>query len=313
MIDRFNQPLKSILVATTAALSVFGMPVRKQFVVAHHIYNWWMMLWRFPTRRWRTLPDVLLVGVSKAGTSTIAASLARHPQFHPPLYKEPHYFDLHPHEDVSWYRAYFPLRVHRWLISDRLGGTFVTGDFTPSYYLLPHVAERIRRELRRPRIILSLRNPIDRAYSHFKDSRSIGYEVLERFEDALHAESYRLRGELEKMERNPNYCSQKLLSFGYKTRGIYADYLRRWRQHFDAGEMLVLNFDDWSRNPAETYARICDFLGLRRRPLATYAAYNVNEHAFPDVAPQTRRQLAEFFEPHNRALYDLVGTDFGWQ
>jgi hypothetical protein len=312
VIDRFNQPLKSILVAVNAVLSGFGMSLRKQFVVGQQIYKWWMILWRFPTRRWRTLPDVLLIGVSKAGTSTIAAHLARHPQFHPPLYKEPHYFDLHPHEDLSWYRAYFPLTIRRWLI-DGLGGTFVTGDFTPSYYLLPHAAERIRRELRHPRIILSLRNPIDRAYSHFKDSRSIGYEILDRFEDALLAEPHRLRGELDKMERDPNYCSSNVLSFGYKTRGLYVDYLRRWRQHFDADEMLVLDFEDWKRNPADTYARICDFLKLRRTPIADFTAYNVNAHVFPEVVPQTRRQLAEFFEPHNRELYRLLGTDFGWR
>jgi len=313
LIDRFDQPLKSILVAVTGVLSRFGMPVRKQFVVAQQIYKWWMILWRLPTRRWRTLPDVLLIGVSKAGTSTIAANLAKHPQFYPPLYKEPHYFDLHPQEDVSWYRAYFPLKIRRWLIADRLGRTFVTGDFTPSYYLLPHAAERIRRELRRPRIILSLRNPIDRAYSHFKDSRSIGYEIFERFEDALQAEPHRLRGELVRMERDPTYCSHKLLSFGYSTRGIYVDYLRRWRQHFGPDEMLVLNFDDWVREPATTYARICDFVGLDRIPLAAYAAYNVNEHAFPEIVPRTRRQLADFFAPRNHALYDLLGTDFGWQ
>jgi hypothetical protein len=197
VIDRFDQPLRSVLVAVTAVLGAFGVPVRRQFVVAKHIYRLWMILWRLPTRRWRTLPDVLLIGVSKAGTSTISASLARHPHFHPPLYKEPHYFDLHPHKDLGWYRAHFPLQIRRWLACDGLGRTFVTGDFTPSYYLLPHAAERIRRELRTPKIILSLRNPIDRAYSHFKDSRSIGYEVLERFEDALQAEPYRLRESLK--------------------------------------------------------------------------------------------------------------------
>jgi hypothetical protein len=77
--------------------------------------------------------------------------------------------------------------------------------------------------------------------------------------------------------------------------------------------MLVINFDDWVRNPAETYARICEFLGLRRTSLTAYTAYNVNGHAFPEVVPGTRRQLAAFFEPYNRALYDFLGTDFGWR
>ncbi len=312
MIDWFAQPLKSVLVGVTAVLQWFGMPIRRQFVVAKTIYQAWMRLWRLPTRRLRTLPDVLMVGVSKAGTSTLSAYLAKHPQFHSPVFKEPHYYDLHPDQDVSWYRAHFPLELHRWLVQKIFGGRFVTGDFTPSYYLLPHAPGRIQRELPRPKIILSLRNPVDRAYSHFKDSRSIGYEVFERFEDALEAEPYRLRGELERMQEDPNYCSEKLLGLGYRTRGIYVEYVRGWLQHFSDDELLVLNFDDWIRDPNEVYARICDFLGLQRISLAAYSARNVNEHVFPELDQRTRDQLREFFVPHNRALYELLGTEFDW-
>jgi Sulfotransferase domain len=313
LIDRFAQPLKTVLIAVTSLLRLFGVPVRRQFVVASWIHRCWVLAWRRPTRRWRVLPDVLLIGVSKAGTSTLSAWLARHPQFHPPLYKEPHYLDLHAHEDVSWYRAQFPLQARRWLSTQVLGARFVTGDFTPSYYLLPHAPERTRRELGSPKIILSLRNPIDRAYSNYKDSRSIGYEVLDRFEDALAAEPVRLRGELEKMERDPRYCSKALLSFGYKTRGMYINYVRRWRQYYPESDLLILNFDDWRCRPAEVYARICEFLQISRVALGDYAAYNVNEHSFPDIDPRVRRSLGEFFRPYNQALYADLRTDFNWQ
>ncbi|GLQ87929.1 hypothetical protein GCM10007898_14970 [Dyella flagellata] len=313
MIDRFSQPLKSVLVAVTSLLRWSGVPVRKQFVVAAWIHKCWVILWRTPTRRLRTLPDVLVIGVSKAGTSTIAAYLAQHPDFHPPLYKEPHYFDLHPQENVEWYRAQFPLRMHRWLAKKAFKRPFVSGDFTPSYYLLPHAPERTRRELGSPKIILSLRNPIDRAYSHYKDSRSIGYEIMDRFQDALKAEPTRLRGELEKMEKDPNYCSKALLSFGYKTRGIYIRYIQHWRRWYPDSDMLILNFDEWIKQPDDAYAKICDFLGIRRWALGRYAAYNVNEHAFPEIPSDVRRELAAFFEPHNQALYEYLKTDFCWQ
>jgi hypothetical protein len=312
VIDRFAQPLRCLLQAVSLTLTGLGVHPRRQFVLCQRLYESWFRLWNVPTRHWRVLPDVLLIGVTKGGTSSLSNYLSLHPDFHPPIYKEPHYFDLHANKDAGWYRAHFPLRVRKWLSVGLQGRPFLTGDFTPSYYILPHGPRTSRALLGDIKIIISLRNPIDRAYSHYRDSRRIGYEVLEHFEDALKAEGVRLRGEVERMEREPNYCSEPLLSFGYRTRGIYIDFIKRWREYYPDPSILVLNFDEWSRSPQRVFARICEFLGLGSFELPEYPAINVGGPAEEAMSSKVRESLAVFYKPHNEALYAYLGTDFGW-
>jgi hypothetical protein len=115
------------------------------------------------------------------------------------------------------------------------------------------------------------------------------------------------------MEKDPCYCSEPLLSFGYRTRGIYINYLKRWRRFYPAGRMLILNFDDWITQPEDAYLRVCDFLGIRRASLNKYRAYNVNEHSFAPIDPCVRQELAEFFRPYNLTLSEYLGMGFDWR
>ena len=153
---------------------------------------WWAMhRLSYP---WRKLPDFLIVGVMKGGTTSLFRYLVRHPQVLPPFRKEIKYFDCNYINGQNWYQAHFPLK------KKFVGGSKLTGEATPYYIFHPQAPMRIAEALPEAKIIILLRNPIDRAYSHYQHMVRVGREPLS-FEEAIAAEPERLAGEAEKIGR----------------------------------------------------------------------------------------------------------------
>ena len=108
---------------------------------------------------------------------------------------------------------------------------FLTGEATPTYLHHPLTAKRISELLPNIKLIILLRNPIDRAYSHYQMEKRLGYEEL-TFEEAINFETSRLEGESEKMFKDPNYYSYERQIYSYLTSGIYVDQLKLWMNYF---------------------------------------------------------------------------------
>jgi Sulfotransferase domain len=142
----------------------------------------------------RPLPDFLILGAQKAGTTALYAYLRRHPAITGPSWKEVSYFDRHYARGEAWYRGNFPNRLRA---RDKL-----VGEASPSYLFHPLGPERARALVPEARLVALVRNPIDRALSHYHHEVALGRERLS-FEEALEAEERRLLGEDERLLADP--------------------------------------------------------------------------------------------------------------
>jgi len=268
-------------------------------------------LYRYPTSPLRPLPDFIIVGAQKCGTSSLYFTLERQPDVLRALQKEVHFFDNPKyHKGLNWYRAYFPLAPYRSFVARGIEGGCLTGEASPYYLFHPHVPARIARVLPEVKLIALLRNPVDRAFSHYQHNIRQKRETLS-FEDALQAEEGRLKGVTERMLRDDTWYSKAHQHLSYLAKGVYADQLETWFRHFDREQMLILESGEFFRDTATVFSRVRAFLGLPDRPPGSFKKYNSGGR-YEKMTPAVRERLQEYFEPHNRRLYELLGTDFGW-
>jgi hypothetical protein len=267
-------------------------PVRK--VVRNAIWTYGRA-----TARWRPLPDFLVIGAQKAGTTALYAYLRWHPEVTGPAWKEVSFFDRHWWRGEAWYRGQFPLRA----------GERLVGEASPSYLFHPLAPQRVRSLAPQARLVALVRDPVDRAYSHYQHEVALGRELLS-FEDALAAEEERTRGEVERLVADPRAFSDAWWDHTYAARGRYAEQLERWLAAFPREQLLVVSSEELGERPAETYASILAFLGAAPHTLAEYP--RVFERDYAPMQPETRAALAASFAEPNRRLELLLRRRFPW-
>lgn len=247
----------------------------------------------------RPLPGFLIVGAQKAGTTSLLDLLCQHPAVAAPVRKEVHFFDHEFARGPDWYRAHFP----------RARAATVSGEATPYYLFHPLAPGRAAEVVPEARLIVLLRDPIDRAFSQHNHERVLGFEQLD-FDAALAAEAARLAGEEERLVAEPGYRSFGHQHHSYLARGRYAGQLERWLECFPRERILVLSAEELFADPVATVAEAQDFLGLERLAPADTAAKNARSYA--PIEPATRERLRAEFAADNARLYELVGREFGW-
>ena len=256
----------------------------------------------------RPLPDFLIIGAQRCGTTSLYRYLEKHPQvIGAAPSKGVHYFDVHHERSLRWYRAHFPTRRRR----GRTGGRAVTGEASPYYVFHPHGPDRVRAAVPNVRLILMLRDPVIRAFSQYQQEYARGFEDAETFEQALELEPGRLAGERERMLADPGYDSHAMQHYAYVARGEYATQLEAWRARFDPDQLLVVQAEEFFTDPETAYRGVLDFLGLPvpARP-PQFKAHNARPAG--GMAPETRTRLAEHFAEPNRRLEELLGRRLGW-
>lgn len=257
---------------------------------------------RFDLRRltatMRTRPDYIIAGAGKCGTTSMQAYLAAHPLVRAPLGKEVHYFDHNYSRGESWYRAHFPL-ARRWR-------PWLTGEATPYYLCHPGVPRRVAQAVPDVKIIVLLRDPVERAYSQYRMVRDEYRCECLTFEDALRAEERRLVGERERLAREPSYRSHSHLFFSYKERGRYAEQLERWFTYFDRDRMLLVKSEDLFARPREVLAEAFAFLQLPAWRPESLPIYNRGTYERP-MSEEAREHLSKYFVEHNERLGLLLG------
>jgi hypothetical protein len=235
-----------------------------------------------------TLPDFAIIGAKKCGTTFLYDLLTRHPHVEPAAKKELHYFDiLADEESTEWYRRCFP--SPRW----KDGHRTITGEATP-YWDKRRVPERMAKVVPQARLIVLLRNPVDRVYSDYQQARRKGWETR-TFEEAIEAEK-----------------TQLLASSKYLGRSTYVDHLLRWSKFFANEQMLVLKSENLFGCTQDTMERVLDFLELPNWEPEASEKRNRGKYE-QEMHPATRQRLEEYFEPHNEKLYEHLGVDFEWQ
>ncbi|HEY7195915.1 MAG TPA: sulfotransferase [Gaiellaceae bacterium] len=265
--------------------------------------------YREATSGLRVLPDYLVIGAQRAGSTSLHDYLVGHPHVDEPTHKELHFFDQNHWRGEGWYRRHFPSRLARAAHERRTGVRPVVGEASPYYLFHPLVPERVRATLPDARLVVLLRNPVERAYSHHQLAVRQGLESLS-FEDALAAEPDRLAGEEERLRADPRYRSDGHRHHAYFARGLYAEQLERWLGLFPRDQLLILRSENLFADPAAVHAEVIRFLGLDPVELPAYVARN--QQAYAPMPAETRRMLEERFAEPNRRLAELLGRDFDW-
>jgi hypothetical protein len=247
----------------------------------------------------RSLPGAVILGAQKSGTSSLHNYLVQQPGVIEPLRKEVHYFDVNFDRGEPWYRANF----------GRLGEPGLNIDSSPYYLFHPAVPRRMRALLPDAKLIVLLRDPVRRAYSHYWHERDKGREKLE-FEAAIAAEAGRLGDAHARLAAGTLERSFAHQHFSYVARGRYSEQLEAWFDVYPRGQFLILRFEDLVQAPLATLNETLHFLGLPPATAVDLEARNTRQ--YPPMAAAVAAQLRDHYEPHNRRLEALLGRPMGW-
>ena len=224
------------------------------------------------------LPDFFIAGAPKAGTTALHAALARHPQLYLSGVKEPKFFltDGPPPAqggpgDAKTYREHIWRQPdYEALFAPAPAGT-IRGESTPFYLYSPAAQQRINKLIPQAKMIIVLRDPIERAHSNWAHLWSSGLDPIDDFVRACDAEDRRVAAGWAEF-------------WHYKRIGLYGEQLEHLYTMFAAEQVLLLRYIDLVDNPSDTLDRICAFLGVRQGLVADVPRENVTAH--PD---HTRR------------------------
>ncbi len=260
-----------------------------------------LRLWRIPRTTavklgWYSKPDFLIIGAQKGGTTSLYHYLVQHPKIAPARRKEVHFFDLHYMKGLNWYWAHFPARARQ--------RGLLTGEATPYYLFHPKVPQQVAQAVPDAKLIVLLRNPVERAYSHFAQMVEKGWETRS-FQQAIDDEL-----SLIQHGKSPLYHIDdpwKHAHHSYLSRGIYSEQLKRWFALYPPERFLILKSEDFFTDPAAAVNATLEFMGLAREGYSadSFPTYNPGRYE-SDMPPVIRAQLHDFFLPHNRTLHEIV-------
>lgn len=266
------------------------------------------------TVRSRPAPDYLIIGTKRGGTTSLHNYLLMHPHvlgLYPDVrgVKSTNYFFEQQQRGDAWYRSHFHTRRRRERIAARTGRLPLTGEASPYYVWDPRVAPRVRAVAPAVQAILLLRDPVERAWSHYQERVGNGVEPLD-FAQALDAEQARTEGESERMEHDPYYFSKAHDHYSYAARGVYLPQIQHWLGVFDRSQLLILRSEDMYTDVQGVFDQVTDFLGLDGYRLPRTDPFNSSTaDRMPDGC---RRRLEEFYRPPNAALARFLDKDMQW-
>ena len=240
----------------------------------------------------RKTPDFLIIGGFKCATTSLYQYLIHHPQVLPAVEKELDFFDLQFERGLDWYQAQFPPIPQT--------ADFRTGEATPSYLYCPQAPQRVFDSFPEIKLIVLLRNPIDRAVSHYyflqrnpRQAQSLD-QVIDR--EARQLQAVIKAGELS---------LQHLNQHPYLGHSLYVYPLQEWLTRFPSDNVLILQQEALAAQPKTTLSSVFAFLGLPDYPLSEYMRYK--QGSYDPINVELRQSLAEFFRPHTQKLEELLG------
>lgn len=235
----------------------------------------------------------LIIGAQKSGTTALADYIRQHPALFIPPRKELHFFD---DETLNWQK---PARSYRSYHAQFKGARSQSlwGEATPIYSYWWPAMSRIWSYNPEMRLIFCLRNPVDRAYSHWAMESNRQWDNLP-FSEAITTEEQRCRAALPNQHR----------VFSYVSRGFYSEQLRRLWSFFPREQTLILRHEQLLEEPDKTLRNVHCFLGVK--PLALDEALQANRGSYSSpVDPVIRTQLQRLFKPEIDQLEQLLEWD----
>jgi hypothetical protein len=249
-----------------------------------------------------TRPDFLIIGAQRCGTTSLFDVLSRHPDIRGAKRKEVHYFDHFFQNGPVWYDHFFGEKKE--------GGRTLYGEATPMYLFHPHVPQRVHDHLPNVKLIVLLRDPVDRAYSHYMLERKRGDEPLPTFREAVMMEDERTLPEKLKLLREPDHVSHAFKHHTYMQRGLYGEQLLRWTGLFPLDQFLILRSEDVFMDPRRHLAKVFDFLDISHSYHDTYPI--LNKKRDKELSPDDRKELSTYFTEDGKLLRSIAGQQFSW-
>jgi hypothetical protein len=254
----------------------------------------------------RALPNFIVIGAQKSGTSSMFSYLKQHPQVLRPIFKEPYFFDRQYHRGLRWYGSNFAAQRAVNRLNDRLGRAHLTFEATATYIFDEQVPARIARDLKTRKFILLLRNPADRVISAYWHARRMGIESRSLTE-VVETDQRRYEAELSGKQDNglapttrPNFLK----------RGIYHEAVARWQSVFSPADLLVLQSETLFADPAKVMTQVFQFLELPQPAHIDFEPQNVGGYKERDA--EVRKVLQDFYRPYNEKLNSLTRTKLDW-
>ncbi len=238
-------------------------------------------------------PNFIIIGSQRCGTTSLYTYLAQHPQILTPIKKEMDFFSWHFHRGIDWYLAHFPPLPQ--------GEQFLTGEASPSYFDFREAPQRLYSVFPEVKLIVLLRNPVDRAISQFYRLTDLKWEgrSLDRA----------ISDEVARLAQNPAYIIGEEPG-NYLARGRYVEFIKNWLAFFPREQLLVLKSEDFYAGAATTVKQVLDFLDLPEYQLPEYQ--NANPGSYQPVSESVRDWLSDYFRPYNQQLEEYLETKFNW-
>ena len=239
------------------------------------------------TAKYRPLPDFVIIGASRSGTTHLFHTLEQHPQIVRSRKKELHFFDKNENyvRGINYYKSSFPL-------SFNLPDDALVVEATPAYIYSAQASVRLKKHLPNLKLILLLRNPIQRAISSYFNGKRKGYEP---------------RTIDEVFINNPT-----LIHEDYIQKGIYIDQIQRYEKYLSEGNLLILQSEELFNNKSKVLKDVEKYLNVDAK---LEFAKNVTKHEVKrneKVSKEIYAVLDQIFDPYNKRLYAYLEKDFDW-
>jgi hypothetical protein len=261
----------------------------------------------------RRPPELLVIGAKRGGTTSLWKYLASHPGILPTFpqaeqIKGTYFFDEEWHRGERWYRSHFATDRQRTRAARTLGYAPVSFEASPYYLFHPHAPTRARQVVPDAVVVALLRDPVERAFSHWKERRN-HTEPLS-FAEALDAEEARTAGEEARMLADPRVVSPAHRHQTYAAQSRYAPMLERWFDAYERDRVLVWAAEEFYADPQACCDAITDRLGLPRHHLGDPEPFNAEPSA--DMDPQVRTELRARMADDIVAVEELLGRPMPW-
>jgi hypothetical protein len=265
---------------------------------------------RITTAFVRIKPDFLIIGAARSGTTSLFKYLNEHPQTLLAQKKEPNYFSFnYGFFNTIIYKSIFPTLFEKIFYRLKNSAKVISGEASTYYLFYPHTPERVFKKYPLIKVIILIRNPVDRAFSHYKLNVKLKREN-NSFEDAINDENLRIGTEIEKLKKNKRYDSQNLHFYSYLERGKYYKQIVNWLKYFPEDQVKIVSSEDFFSNPQVIYSEILRFLEIADHKLKANEIYSKGTEEF--IKKETRRTLNNYFKESNQKVFDLLKKDNIW-
>ena len=293
----------------------------KYWLVKHPSYNPYKFsirnFFKTLTGNFRLLPNFIIIGAGRAGTTSLYRYITQHPNVLPSTTKDSnnefadlHFFEYKISNSVNWYKSHFPLKfLHQSSVSKNKQN-FITGEFTATYMYHPLVPKRIFNLLPKTKLILVLRNPVDKAFSTYNQQKNYKQTNL-KFQEIIQSEIERIKFLEVNSQKFHIQSPDDLIIPNILRHGIYAKYIENWLKSFPLKQIFIINSDDLENSTQKVLDELFTFLELPSYKIPDISKVNTgNYHPMPKT---TREFLLNFYEPYNKKLYELIGRSFDWE